>query len=121
MKAMTENEIKQKQSSRIKARIIIAIATGIVCQLLLDWQWLFIIISIYCIVESIFLFSIIRKTQLLKAELENHGKNLSQHERMEITGQAIGYAIPLTFVQFILSFLTLSIIGTISKFVTSMF
>ena len=77
MNTKTENELRQKQNWRIMGRIIIAIASGIVCQILLDWKWLFIIIGMYCIAEAIFLFSIIRKTQLLKAELENHGKNLT--------------------------------------------
>ena len=121
MDTKTENELRQKQNRRIIGRVIIAIVSGIICQIFLDWKWLFIIIGIYCTVEAIFLFSIIRKTQLLKAELENHDKNLTQEERMEIVGHAVGYAIPLTFGQFVLSFVTISIIGTITKLVTSLF
>lgn len=121
MDPKTENELQQKQNSRIIVRVIIAIATGIICQIFLDWKWLFIIIAIYCLLEAIYLFSIIRKTQLLKAELENHEKNITKQERMEIAGQAIGYAIPFAFGQFILSFVTISIIGTITKLVASIF
>ena len=116
-----ENELRQKQNRRIIGRVIIAVAAGIICQIFLDWKWLFIIIGIYCLLEAIFLFSIIRKTQLLEAELENHEKNLTQQERMEIAGHAIGYAIPLAFGQFVLSFVTISIIGSISKLVASLF
>lgn len=121
MDIKTENELQQKQNSRIIVRVIIAIATGIICQIFLDWKWLFIIIAFYCLLEAIYLFTIIRKTQLLKIELENHDKNLTQQERMELTGQAIGYATPIAFVQFILSFVTISFIGTITKLLASLF
>lgn len=118
---MAENDLRQKAKVRKLDRVFVGLASGIICSLFLDWKWLFIIIGSYCFLESIRLFSIVRRSQLLKGELESEGRDLTEQEKAEIIGHATGYALPFALGQFLLSFILISIIGAITKWLIGLF
>ncbi len=117
----TDEQLKRDSNNRILFRVIFGLSVGVLTALFLNWRWFFGLIAGYSIIEASILFSIVKRTQLLKAELENQNKVLTPEERGEIIGHSHGYAISFSMVQFFLSFLIISILGALAKWVTGLF
>jgi len=115
MNSTMENDLSKKQKVKTLMRIFVGPAVGIICGLYLDWKWLFIIISGYSCLETIWLFSVVRRMQFLKAEFENQDRELTELEKARIIGHATGYAIVFALGQFFLSFFTIALIGSVAK------
>ena len=113
----SEKQLKVESNARTVCRVIFGISSGVVVSLFLSWIWLFILIGGYCFVEFLFLFSIVMRSETLKTALGNPGKVLSDKDKGEIIGHAIGYST----VQFFISFAIIFVIGLISKLVTGLF
>lgn len=117
----SDEQLKKDSSYRTLSRVIFGLSVGIMTALLLNWKWFFILISAYAIIEAMIVFSITRRLQLLKAESENQGKILTPQEKGEIIGDSIGYALSFSMIQFLLSFVIISIIGALAKWITGLF
>lgn len=79
------------------------------------------LIAGYCLFESAILFSVVRRTQLLKAKLENHGKILTPEEMGKVIGHSQGFALSFAMTQFPLSFITISVFAAFAKWITGLF
>jgi hypothetical protein len=117
----SDEQLKKDSNNRSLGRVIYGLSVGVLSSLFLNWTWFFILIAGYAIVESLILFSIVKRTQLVKRELENQGKVLTPQERGEIIGHSHGYALSFSMVQFLLSFVTISLFGAIAKWITGLF
>jgi len=111
----SEERLRAESTARILGRIILGIAVG----MLLGWGWLFIVAGICSFLESVYLFSVVMRTQMLKAEMENQGRELSRREQIGVLGQAQGYALSFAVIQFVISFAVLAAIAVTTKLIAS--
>src|SRR5688500_1862371 len=100
----SDGQLRTESNSRTIRRVSFGIVSGIVTAIFLNWKWLLLLIAAFCLFESIALFKLVKRTQLLRAQLENEGKILSPEERGRIIGHSHGYALSFAVVQYFLSF-----------------
>lgn len=117
----SDEQLKKDSNNRIFGRVVFGLSVGVLTALFLNWKWFFVLIAGYSTIESLILFSIVKRTQLLKAELENQGKVLNPQEKGQIIGHSHGYALSFSMVQFLLSFVIISIFGALAKWITDSF
>ena len=116
----SDDQLKKDSNNRIFARVFIGLSVGVLTALFLNWKWFFALIAVYSTIESLILFSIVKRNQLLKVELENQGKVLTPQEKGQLIGHSVGYALSVSTVQFLLSFVIISILGALAKWITGL-
>lgn len=114
-------QIKWEMESLLFARFLYAIIVATIATLLLSWNLFFILVAGYSIFESVGLFIIIRRIELIKAELDNDGEILTPVQRMEISSDSSHYACAYAMVGFFLSFGMISFFGALAKWILALF
>ena len=105
---MSEQDLIKKQKNRIRGRVIFGLAAGIIGYYFSSWSYVIYVGLSYSIPEAIWMF---RTTK---------SYHIAKNERNQ-PGEAIGYAISLTFLQFVFSSFLILSIGSIVKLIFNIF
>jgi hypothetical protein len=114
-------EYKWELDSLLFVRSLYAILIGILTTLFLHWNFFFIAVSLYCLVESIVVFTLVKSSKLIAAELEEEGRTLTGIRQMEISSHSTRYASVFAIVGFYLSFIMITCFGALTKWMTGAF
>jgi hypothetical protein len=114
-------EYKWELDSLLFVRSLYAILIGILTTLLLHWNFFFIAVSLYCLVESIVVFTLVKRSKLIAAELEEERRTLTVAQQAEISSHSTRYATVFAMVGFYLSFTMITCFGALAKWMTGAF
>lgn len=114
-------EYKWELDGLLFVRSIYAILIGILTTLFFHWNFFFIAVGLYCLFKSIIVFTLIKRSKLTAAELEEEGGTLTSTQRAEISSQSNRYAFVYAFVGFYLSFTMITCVGALTKWMTEVF
>lgn len=117
----TTRQFKWDLESLLLVRLIYAIIVGIITTVFLTWNFFFIIVGGYCVLESIMVFIFIKRTELIKAKSESKERVLTSAELREISSHSNRYARAYAMVGFYLSFVMISIFGALAEVITGVF
>jgi hypothetical protein len=112
---------KWELDSLLFFRSLYAILIGILTTLFLHWNFLFIAVSLYCLIESIAVFTLIKRSKLIDAELEEEERTLTAIQRAEVASYSTRYAFGYAIVGFYLSFILITCFGALAKWMTEAF
>jgi hypothetical protein len=111
---------KWELNSLLFVRSLYAILTGILTTLFLHWNFFFITISLYCFVESIVVFTLVRRRKIIDTELDEEERTLTATQHTEISAHSTRYAFAYAMVGFYLSFVTITCFGALAKWTTEL-
>jgi hypothetical protein len=114
-------EYKWELDSLLFVRFLYAILIGILTALFLYWTFFFVVVSLYCLVESIVVFTLVKRSKLIVAELEEEGRALTAIQHAEISAHSTRYSFVCAIVGFYLSFLMITCFGVFAKWITEVF
>ncbi|HYD92249.1 MAG TPA: hypothetical protein VEA37_12270 [Flavobacterium sp.] len=119
-------DFKHEMEAKIRKTLdlLVGISVGVLTQLYWGWKWVFIIVGIYSFLKATALYDKIRKTnpQLLMTseqwEIINSMSDISK-KNAQIRGFHGGYATSNALLQFVLTFILVGVLGSMTKIIFS--